>query len=161
MRRGRDLRAQHEGILRIHDGMLGRAPGELARVRDVPLVELVVAGHEHGGGASVGASGPAGLLPHRRERSGEAVEHHRVEAADVDAELERVGCGDAEHPAAREVELERPALRREVTGAIRGNARAKTGLELFEASPRVLRDHLRAAATPGECECGMTGPHEA
>ena len=47
-----------------------------------------------------------GLLPHRRERAREPVEDDRVEAADVDAELERIGRRDAEELAARQLELE-------------------------------------------------------
>ena len=99
VRRARDLRPQHERVLRVHDRAFGRAAGELGRVRDVPLVELVVAGDEHRRGPPVGATGAPGLLPHRRERAGEPVEHDRVEAADVDAELERVRGRDAEHAA--------------------------------------------------------------
>ena len=87
------------------------------------------------------------LLPHRRERAGEAVEHDRVEAADVDAELERVRGRDAEQPAARELELELAALRREVAGAVRGDARAEPGLELLE--PRRVRVARRARRRGG------------
>ena len=160
MRRARDLRAEHERVLRVHDRALGRAAGELGRVRDVPLVELVVAGDEHGGGPPVGAPRAPGLLPHRRERAGEAVEHDRVEPADVDAELERVRGRDAEQPAARELELELAPLRREVAGAVRGDARAEPGLDLLEARARVLRDELGAAPAARERERRVTGAHE-
>ena len=74
VRRARDLGAQHERVLRVDDRALGRAMRQLARVRGVPLVELVVAGDEHRGRTAAGAPGAAGLLPHRRERAGEAVE---------------------------------------------------------------------------------------
>ena len=57
--RARDLRAQHERVLGVDDRALGRAAGQLGRMRDVPLVELVVAGDEHRGRAPAGASGPA------------------------------------------------------------------------------------------------------
>ena len=111
-------------------------------------------------GAAVGAPGAAGLLPHRCERAGEAVEHDRVEAADVDAELERVRGRDAEQPAARELELERAALRREVAGPVRGDARTETGLELLEPRARVLRDELGAAPAARERERGVAGADE-
>ena len=129
-------------------------------MRDVPLVELVVAGHEHGRGAAIGATGTAGLLPHRRERAGKAVEHHGVEPAHVDSELEGIRRGHTEEPATREVELEIASLRREIAGAVRRHPRAEAGLGVFEQPARVLRDQLRAAATARERERRMTGPHE-
>ena len=67
----------------------------------VPLVELVVTGDEHRGGAATGAPGAPDLLAHRRERAGEAVEHDGVERTDVDAELQRTGCDHATEFAAR------------------------------------------------------------
>ena len=161
VRRARDLRAEHERVLRVHDRALGRAAGELGRMRDVPLVELVVAGDEHRGRAPVGAARAPGLLPHRRQRAREAVEHDRVEAADVDAELERVRGRDAEQPPARELELELAALRREVAGPVRGDPRAEPGLDLLEPRARVLRDELGAAAAAGERERRVAGAHEA
>ena len=117
-------------------------------MRDVPLVELVVAGHEHGGGAPIGATGASGLLPHRRERAGKAVEHDGVEAADVDAELERVRRGDTEQPATREVELELAALRGEVAGAVRRDTRAEPVLGVLEQA--ALRA-ARPARRRGDC----------
>ena len=63
-------------------------------------------------------------------------------------------------PPAREIELELAALGREVTGAVRGDARAEPGLELFEPRARVLRDELRAAAAARERERRVTGAHE-
>src|SRR5258706_3158664 len=98
----------------------------------MPVAELLVTGQEHGGGASIRSTRAPRLLPHRRQGSGEAVEHHRVEAADIDAELERVRGGDTEESATREVELELASLRCEITGAIRRDARAETALGLLE-----------------------------
>ena len=92
-------------------------------MRDVPLVELVVTGNEHGGGPAVGSPRAPGLLPHGCQRAREAVEHDGVEAADVDSQLERVGGRNAEESAARELELERASLRREVAGPVRSDTR--------------------------------------
>ncbi len=114
----------------------------------VPLVELVVAGHEHGRRSSPGPARAAGLLPHRRERARETVQDHGVEPADVDAELERVRCRDAEQTAARDVEFERAPLVGEITGAVRGDAIANSGSMSFNrrraywattSAPRRLR----------------------
>ena len=146
VRGARDLGAQHERVLRVHDRAFGRAARELVGMRDVPLVELVVAGHEHRGRPAIGAPRAPRLLPHRRQRSREAVEHHRIEAADVDAQLERVRGGDAEEAAAREVELELASLRREIAGAVRGDARAEPALGLLEQPrARVARPAPRRA----------------
>ena len=108
-----------------------------------------------------GAAGPAGLLPHRRERSGEAVEHHRVEPADVDAELERGRRGDAEE------------LRRS-TGRARARAAPRAGSRRGTRRPRspqpaaparggaaVRGDQLGAAAAAREREGLMAGADEA
>ncbi len=143
VRRARDLGAQHERVLRVHDRALGLTVGQLARVRGVPLVELVVAGDEHRRRAAAGASGAAGLLPHRRERAGETVEDHRVEPADVDAELERVRRRDAEQPAAREVAFELAPLLGEVAGAVRGDAGRRAPTPRLRAGPRALRRRAR------------------
>ena len=149
VRGARDLRAQHERVLRVHDRALGRAPRQLGGMRGVPLVELVVARDEHRDRAPAGAPGAAGLLPHRRERAREAVEDHRVETADVDAELERVRRRDAEQPPARDVELERAPLlgrgtrrgtrRRGRRARARASARRRRAYCATTSAPRRLR----------------------
>jgi len=130
-------------------------------VRDVPLVELVVSRDEHRGGAPFGTAGPSGLLPHRRERAGEAVEHDRVEPAHVDAELERIRGRDAEQSPAREIELDLAPLGREIAGAIRRYSVAQPGLHVFELRAGVLRDQLCAAPAARERERRVTGADEA
>ena len=123
VRRARDLRAGDERVRRVHDRGLGRTCEQLARMRHVPLVELVVARHEHRGGAPGAAPGPADLLAHRRERSREAVAHDGVERADVDPELERVRRDHAAELAGRELRLELASLVGEVAGAVRRDLR--------------------------------------
>jgi hypothetical protein len=85
----------------------------------VPPVELVVAGHQERGRAASGAPGPPGLLPHRRQRPRESVEHDDVEAADVDAQLQRVRRRDAEELPRRELMLDGAPLLGQVAGATR------------------------------------------
>ena len=109
----------------------------------VPLVELVVARHEHRGGTAGAAAGAADLLAHRRERAGEAVEHDRVERADVDAELERVGGHHAAELAGRELGLELAPLVGEVAGAVRRHLRrAAAGDRGVEHRARLRGDQL-------------------
>ena len=161
VRGARDLRAHDERVLRVDDRTLGRALRQLRRVRRVPLVELVVARDEDRRGTAAGAPGAPCLLPHRRECAREPVQHDRVEPADVDAELERVGGGDPEQPPARQLELERAALLREIARAVRANALRELGRDPAETAARVLRDHLRAAPAAGERERLVVRAHEA
>ena len=60
----------------------------------------------------------APLLPQRRDRSGEADRDHAVEQADIDPELERVRCRDAEQLTLEQAPLDLAPLRRRVTRAI-------------------------------------------
>ena len=155
----RDLRARHERVVGIHHRRLGRAGEELAGVARVPLVELVVAGDEHRGGAPAGAAGAPHLLAHRRERAGEAVEHHRVERADVDPELERAGGDHAPERAAGELFLQLASLGGQVAGAVRGHRRR--GRSPLGQEPAGVGGHeLGALAAAGEGEGLVTVGHE-
>ena len=64
-------------------------------------VQRVVARHHHAERVAGAPAGAADLLPQRGAGAREAGEQHGVEAADVDAELERVGRGQAEQPTRR------------------------------------------------------------
>ncbi len=68
-------------------------------------------------GAPPVAPGPARLLAQRRQRAGEAVDDDRVEAADVDAELERARRDDTGELACGERVLELAPLLRQVPGS--------------------------------------------
>ena len=79
-------------------------------------VERVVARHHHRERVAGASAGPAGLLPQRGAGAGEPGQQDRVESADVDAELERVGGGQAEQPTV-------DAARARARGAPRGGSR--------------------------------------
>ena len=152
--------AHDERVLRVHDRAFGRSPRQLGGVRGVPLVELVVARDEHGDRSPARTPRSPRLLPHRGEGAGEAVQDHRVEPADVDAELERVRGRDAEQPSARQLELERAAFLGEVAGPVRGDPIRELGRGGREPAARVLRDDLGTAATAGEREGLVHRAHE-
>ena len=122
VRRARDLGAQHERVLRVDDRALGRAAAS-ARAGARRTTGRAGRRRRRAPRPTRRPVRPArpGLLPHRRERAGEAVEHDGVEPADVDAELERVRGGDAEQLAAREVAFELAPLLGQVAGAVRGD----------------------------------------
>ena len=65
------------------------------------------------------AAGASPLLAQARDRSREADRDRAVEVADVDAELQRVGGGDAEQLALDEPPLDLAPLLRRVAGAVR------------------------------------------
>ena len=88
------------GLVRLYGGALGaRRSKTWSGWYHVPLVELVVAGDEHGE-RLCWASRPARPACCHIEaiRAGEAVEDAGIEPADVDAELDRGGGDDAQPP---------------------------------------------------------------
>src|SRR4051812_34579746 len=93
-------------------------------------VQRVVAGDEDGERLLPLAARAPRLLPKGRMRAGPAGEEDGVEAADIDAELERVGGGDAEQPSARQPGLERAAVLRQVARPVRGDARRQGRVDL-------------------------------
>ena len=82
---GGDLR----GVV-VEDGRLDRAVQEFVGVAAEVLVECVLAG-DVDGQARTGAAGPAPHLPEAGDSAREGHADGRVELADVNAELERVG----------------------------------------------------------------------
>ncbi len=155
VRGARDLGAGDERVVGVDHRGLGRAGQQLARMACVPLVELVVAGDEHGRGASGRAAGTPDLLAHRRQRAGEPVQHDGVERTDVDAELERARGHDAAEVTARESGFELAPFGGEVAGAVRGDrrrCRGAIGARLREQAACVRGDELGALATARERE---------
>ena len=113
------------------------------------------------------AAGAAPLLAQRRDGAGEADRDRAVEQADVDPELERVGCGHPEQLALDEAPLDLAALLGRVAGAVgsepRPRARSRpareakrwtssTALRLFAKQivrcPRPTRSASRRDASP-------------
>ncbi len=73
---------------------------------------------KHGEREAVAAAGAADLLPGAGERAGEAGEDRGVEAADVDAELQRVRRDDTANTAVAEATFDRPTLVRQIAAAV-------------------------------------------
>ena len=120
-----------------------------------PLVELVVAGDEHGDRRLRFAPGPPGLLPHRRDRAGEAVEHAGVEPADVDAELERGGGDDAPQLAVEQLVFDLASL---VGAGSRRGRGARVRAEVVGELPAGVGGHdLGALAAAAERDGAVAG----
>ena len=94
----------------VEDRRLDAAAEQRLGLAHEVLVERVLARDEHGEPVPA-AAGAAPLLAQARDRAREADRDHRVEQADVDAELERVRRGHAEQLALDEPPLDLAALR--------------------------------------------------
>ena len=100
--RGRaQVRTEDDGVVRVEDRRLDRLAQQGLGMVDEIGVEGVVPGHEDGQRVLGSPPGPADLLPEGGTGPGEPRHQHGVEAADVDAELERVGRGQSDELARR------------------------------------------------------------
>ena len=98
------------------------------------LVDGVVPGDQHRQRGGLPTTGPAGLLPRRGDGARVAGDDARIEAADVDAELERVRRHDALHVAVAEPPLDAPSLLGQVATAVSLGALSQPFVSLrFEA----------------------------
>ena len=105
------------------------------------LVQRVLAGDVDGQPAPA----PSGAPPHlaqRGDRAREGHAHRRVERADVDAELERVGGDDGQQVAVGQARLELAALLGGVAGAVGGDAVLELGAQLLAHDARHQLDRL-------------------
>ena len=91
-----------------------------------PLIELVISCNQHGEGLLRLAACTPGLLPHRGNRSGEAVENARVEATNVDAKFKRSGRDNAAERSIEEFFFNLPTFRREIAASVRTHSGRKT-----------------------------------
>ena len=101
----------------VEDRRLHRPVEELVGVAAEELVERVLARHVHRQ-PGVAAAGAAPHLAQAGDRAGERDADRRVELADVDAELERVGGHHRQQLALGQPALDLAPLRGRVAGAV-------------------------------------------
>ena len=106
------------------------------------LVERVLAG-DVDRQAAAAAAGPAPHLPQAGHRAGERDADRRVELADVDPQLERVGRHHAEQLAGRQPALDLLALGRRVAGAVGRDPLGELRLEPVHGVARISSTPLR------------------
>ena len=117
---GEQVRELDPLVLVVEDRRLHRPLEELLRVAAEELVERVLAGDVERQPLAA-PPGPAPHLAQARDRAGEGDADRRVELADVDPELERVGGDHREQLARRQARLDLPALLRRVAGPVGGD----------------------------------------
>ena len=117
VRRAQHVRGVDLLVLGVQDRRLHRAIEELVRMAAEELVQRVLARDVHREAAAATARA-APHLAQRGDRAGERHADRRVERADVDAELERVGGDDAQQLAVDEPALQLAPLLRRVAGAV-------------------------------------------
>ena len=128
----------------VEDRRLDPAAEQLVRLAHEVLVERVLGRDEHGEPVPAPPRA-APLLAQRGDRAREADGDHGVEKPDVDAELERVGRGDAEQVALGEPPLDLAPLLGRVAGAVRRETRV-----VVEPLGGEAVDQLRRLAALGE-----------
>ena len=114
-------------VLVVEDRRLHRAADELVGVAAEELVERVLAG-DVDGEAAPAAPRPPPHLAQAGDGAGEGDADRRVELADVDAQLERVGGDDGEQLAVGQPRLDLAPLLRRVAAAVGGDPRRQLGL---------------------------------
>ncbi len=112
-------------------------------------VERVVPGDEHRGRAPAAAPGPSRLLPQAGPGARPARDQHRVQAGDVDPQLERGGGGQPHQPPVADRGLQVPPVLGQVTGPVRGHL-GLGRLVPAQRPARGQRDRLGAAPGPDE-----------
>ena len=108
----------------VEDRRLDPAAEELVGLSHEVLVERVL-GADQDCEAVAPAAGAPPLLAQRGDGAREADRDHRVEQADVDPELERVGRGNAEELALGEPPLDLAPLTCCVAGAVRARGASR------------------------------------
>ena len=158
-RRRAEMGEQDVEVVRIDPGLLRRAVEEVLRVVDHVLVDRRAGGDEDRHRGLVAATGPADLLPRRGDGARVAGEDRHVEAADVDAQLERVRRDDAEDLAVAQAALDRPPLRRQVAAAVATDPRPRPEL-LAQRLTQPGQQDLDRGPGPPEHDRLAAGPQE-
>ena len=157
--------AREDARVRVVEDRCLDAPAEqLLRLAHEVLVERVLGRDEHREAVAASARA-APLLAQRRDRSRKADRDHRVEQADVDPELERVGRGDPEQVALGEAPLDLAALLDGVARAVGREPRVvaePVGREAVDQLGRLaaLGEGERAKAALDECRLELRSLRE-
>ena len=115
---GVDVGIEDPRVRVIEPRRLDLAPEQGLGLAHEELVERVLARDQHREPVTA-APGPSPLLAQRGDGAGEAHRDRAVQLADVDAELERVGCRDSEQLPVHQPAFDLATLRGRVAGPVR------------------------------------------
>ena len=131
-------------------------------VTDQVGVHRIICADQHHQGALASAASPPRLLAEAGDGTGEAADHHRVQAAYVDAQFQGVGAGQAQQFAFVELSFQSAAILRGIARTISGDAlriqRSAHGAELLGSTHR---HGFRTAPGSGEREGTRAGGDDA
>ena len=147
---GAQVRGEHVRVGRVEGGRLHPGVEDGLGVVDEEAVQRVVAGHQHRHPLRAGATRPAGLLPQGHTGARPAGDDDRVQAGDVDAELERVGRRQRAQLPAAQRPLQLTPLLGQVATAVGGHPGREVGVDLAQVAPGLLGDDLGAVARAHE-----------
>ena len=148
---GLEVARQEQQVVRVDEAFLRIGAEEVFRVSNDELVEWRARRHEdtHRAGSPPGS---AQLLPGGCDGARVADQDRRLQAADVDPQLERVGADHAGDLSAAQAGLDLPAMQRQVSRSIAAHA-----LRSVEARREVLSEvaehHLDLQAAAAENDC--------
>ena len=114
-------------------------------MRDQVGIERVVSCDQDPEAALTLATRPADLLPHRGSGARESRHHHGVEAADVDAQLERVGRRHRQQIPPLEPLLDLAAVLGQISAPVGRHLVGEVGVDRRQRRTRLQRDRLGAS----------------
>ena len=126
---------QYVGVGRVEHGRLDVLPEDRLRMVHQEGIQGIVTSHEDGERLAAAAARPPRLLPQRRPPPGPAAHEHRVQAGDVDPELEGVRAGEPQQPSFAQFRLRARPLLGQVTAAVGGDPLAQLRIHLLQEPP--------------------------
>ncbi len=145
------VRAEDRGAFVVEDGRLHGSLQKVLGVAAEELIQGVLAGHVHGQ-STAPAPGPAPHLAQRGDGSGEGDHERRVELADVDPQLQRVGRHDRPQLAPHQPALELPSLLGGVAGPVGADQLRQLGILGLQAAFDEHAQHLDPLARLHEAD---------
>ena len=139
-------------VVRVDDGVLGALLEEVERVVHEVLVDGRVLGDEEDDRLLGASARAAGLLPGAGDGAGVADDAAGVQAADVDAQLQGVGAGDAQEFPLRQLALDLAPLGGQVAAAVGVHAAGQARADLVEPLAHGAQQALGPVARAAEAD---------
>ena len=118
---------QDIGVLRVHDRVFRGLGEKVFGVAQQVLIHRIVAGQQHGQAFLVPPAAPPGLLPRAGDRARIVHQQGHIQRADVDAQFQCIGGGDAAQPPLEQILLDLPPFLRKVSAPVGSHLARQTG----------------------------------